>query len=197
MEAPITEWLQRVAEGDRAALGEVFAAMYPELRRIAHARLYDGGRQVGLGTTSLVHESFLRLVHSARLQAQNRRHFFALASRCMRMTLIDELRRAHAGRRGGGANPLTLGEDDDLGLAVPAPDERVEALHDALRELDRLDPELAEVADMRWFGGFAEAEIAELQGVTERTVRRRWDKARAFLISAMEEARPPTPADGR
>lgn len=187
MEPPITELLLRVAAGDRAAFDEAFAAMYPELRRIAHARLYEGGRPNGLGTTSLVHESFLRLVRSARLKAENRRHFFALASRCMRMTIIDELRQAHADRRGGGAQPLTLGEDDDLALALPAVDEQVEALHEALRDLDRLDPDVAEVADLRWFGGFGEAEIAELQGVTERTVRRRWDKARAFLLSAMRD----------
>lgn len=185
MEAPITELLQRVAAGDRAAFDEVFGALYPELRRIARARLYGGGRFAGLGTTSLVHESFLRLVKAEQLKLENRRHFFALASRCMRQALIDELRRAHAERRGGQASQISLGEDDDLGLAAPALDDRVEALHAALRELELLDPELAVVADMRWFGGFSESEIAAEQGVTERTVRRRWDKARAYLVSAM------------
>jgi len=196
MDLPITELLRQVADGDRAAFDAVFGAMYPDLRRIARARLYEGGRYSGLGTTSLVHESFLRLVQSARLQPGSRRHFFALASRCMRLTLVDELRSAHAERRGGGATHLSLGEGDELGLAMPAPDERVEALHQALRDLERLDPELAEVADMRWFGGFAEAEIAELQGVTERTVRRRWDKARAFLFSALAEGDAPAQGAG-
>jgi RNA polymerase sigma factor (TIGR02999 family) len=185
MEPPITELLQRVAAGDRAAFDEVFGALYPDLRRIARARLYDGGRGAGLGTTSLVHESFLRLLKSERLRLENRRHFFALASRCMRQTLIDELRQAHAKRRGGQDSLLRLDEDDDLALAAPALDEQVEALHSALRELEQLDPELAVVADMRWFGGFSESEIAAEQGVTERTVRRRWDKARAYLVSAM------------
>jgi RNA polymerase sigma factor (TIGR02999 family) len=187
MEAPITEALHRAAQGDRAAFDAVFAAMYPDLRRIARARLFDGGRFSGLGTTSLVHESFLRLVQSARLELSNRRHFFALASRCMRLTIIDELRQLNAERRGGGATHLSLGEGDDLALAGPAVDEQAEELHEALRELERLDPELAEVADLRWFGGFGESEIAELQGVTERTVRRRWDKARAFLLSMLRE----------
>lgn len=185
MEAPITELLHRVADGDRAAFDEVFAALYPELRRIAKARIHDAGRGAELATTSLLHESFLRLVQARSLRLENRRHFFALASRCMRQTLIDELRAAQAERRGGGAAAVTLATEDDLGQAVPALDERVETLHAALQDLERLDPDLAEVADMRWFGGFSEAEIAEVQGVTERTVRRRWDKARAFLVSAI------------
>lgn len=186
MVLPITEMLHRVAEGDRAAFDEVFGALYPELRRIAHARLYSCGRFADLGTTALVHESFLRLVRAARIAVQDRRHFFVLASRAMRMILIDELRTAHAQRRDGGT-PVTLGEGDDLAFALPQPDARAEALHEALRSLERLDPLLAEVADLRWFGGFAEAEIAELQGVTERTVRRRWDKARAFLAAALAD----------
>jgi RNA polymerase sigma factor (TIGR02999 family) len=196
MTLPITELLQRVAEGDHDAFGGVFEELYPELRRIAHARLYASGRFAELGTTSLVHESFLRLGQSSRLKLENRRHFFALASKAMRHIVIDELRSAHAGRRGGGAIHVTLADDDELALAAPAAGPQVEALHDALRELDRLDPELAEVADMRWFGGFSETEIAEVQGVTERTVRRRWDKARAFLLSTLgnDPAPPAAPA---
>jgi RNA polymerase sigma factor (TIGR02999 family) len=183
---PITELLHCVAEGDREAFDEIFGALYPELRRIAHARLHEHGRYSHLGTTSLVHESFLRLVQSARLQLASRHHFFALASRAMRLIVIDELRSAHAARRGAGQAPVTLGDDESGVLVAPLDDSRAEDLHEALRELERLDPEVAEVADMRWFGGFAEAEIAQLQGVTERTVRRRWDKARAFLVSALD-----------
>jgi RNA polymerase sigma factor (TIGR02999 family) len=185
MALPITELLHRVAEGDRAAFDDIFGALYPDLRRIAHARLYDHGRYAQLGTTSLVHESFLRLVQSARLQLENRHHFFALASKAMRLIVIDELRGAHAARRGGGAAPVTLDDDEPGLLDAAVDDSRAEDLHDALRELERLDPEVAEVADLRWFGGFGEAEIAQLQGVNERTVRRRWDKARAFLLSAL------------
>lgn len=107
----------------------------------------------------------------------------------MRQALIDELRHAQAERHGGGVRPVTSADDDALALALPVQDRRAaelhELLHHALRDLDRLDPDLAEVADMRWFGGFSEVEIAELQGETERAVRRRWLKARAILLSAL------------
>ncbi len=181
---PITEMLHRVAVGDRAAFDEVFRALYPQLRRIAHARLYEGGRPGDLGTTALVHESFLRLAPAARLQLENRRHFFVLVSRAMRLIVIDELRSAHAARRGGDALHVELTAAE---LPAPTVGDSVQALHQALLELERFDPAAAEVADMRWFGGFSEAEIAATQGVTERTVRRRWDKARAFLHTALAE----------
>jgi RNA polymerase sigma factor (TIGR02999 family) len=183
-ESPITQLLQRAAVGDRAALDAVFGALYPELRRIAHARLR--GRGDGLGTTTLVHESFLRLVNTAELRLQDRRHFFTYAAKTMRHLIIDELRSRHAQRRGGGAEHLPIDATDAAPIAAEEPDPQLLRVHEALAELEALDPGLAELVEMRYFAGYREAEIAAMLGITERTVRRRWDKARAWLYLALQ-----------
>ena len=191
-DAPITQLLRRAAAGDRAALDEVFGDLYPELRRLAHARLR--GRGDGLGTTTLVHESFLRLVQSAGLRLEDRHHFFTYAAKTMRNLIIDEVRARHAQRRGGGAEHVPIDVTDAVPIAAEEPDPQLLRVHDALAELEQLDPSLAELVEMRYFAGYREAEIAEMLGVTERTVRRRWDKARAWLYLALQpHAPPPSP----
>jgi RNA polymerase sigma factor (TIGR02999 family) len=183
---PLTQWLALAAQGERSALDRVFAHLYPELRRIAHARL-RGSHDGGLDTTSLVHESFLRLVGSTQLVLADRKHFFAYAAKTMRNLLIDFARERDAERRGGGASPVTL--STDLADAVAGPDGATTLLrvNDALLALEALDPSLARVVEMRYFAGYGEAEIAELTATSERTVRRQWEKARAFLLVALRE----------
>jgi len=187
-EAPqITLLLQRAAGGDRAALDSVYSSLYPELKRLARARLRQQGRGESVSTTLLVHESFVRLVGARDLRLEDRRHFFAYAAKTMRNIIIDSAREHLAERRGGGAEHVTLGDADSDAMQVAdagASDELVR-VGDALRELETVDPELAELVEMRYFGGYSEVEIAELQGVNERTVRRRWDKARAWLFVAL------------
>ena len=184
---PITRLLHLAAEGDRAALDQVYAALYPELKRVARARLRQQGRGDGPGTTTLLHESFLRLVNARDLRLEDRRHFFAYAARTMRNIIIDSAREALAERRGGGAAHETLGGDAAQQVAdIRAGDELVR-VSDALHDLEKVDPELAELVEMRYFGGYTEVEVAELQGITERTVRRRWDKARAWLYLALDD----------
>jgi RNA polymerase sigma factor (TIGR02999 family) len=192
---PITRLLQLAADGDRAALDQIYAALYPDLKRIARARLRQQGRGDGMGTTTLLHESFLRLVNAAELRLVDRRHFFAYAARTMRNVIIDSARELLAERRGGGALHETLGGESALEVADTRVSEELIRVSEALRELEKIDPELAELVDMRYFGGYSEAEIAELQGITDRTVRRRWDKARAWLYVALSDsdgAPPPT-----
>lgn len=179
---PITQWLERAAAGDRAALDAVFAALYPDLRRVAHARLYAQGRADGLGTTTLVHETFLRLVRAAQLRLEDRKHFFTYAAKTMRHIIIDEARAGHAERRGGDLQRVALDGDDARPPAAEAPDDELLSLHQALTRLEALDPDLAELVEMRYFGGYDEIEIAALLGITDRTVRRRWDKARSCLL---------------
>ncbi len=184
---PITALLQRAAGGDRAALDAVYASLYPDLKRLARARLRQQGRGQSVSTTLLVHESFVRLVGARDLRLEDRRHFFAYAAKTMRNVIIDSAREHLAERRGGGAEHVTLGDADSDAMQVAdtgASDELVR-VNDALRELERVDAELAELVEMRYFGGYSEVEIAELQGVNERTVRRRWDKARAWLFVAL------------
>src|SRR5205823_46300 len=136
-------------------------------------------------TTVLVHESFMRLVNTSGLRLEDRHHFFAYAAKTMRNVIIDAAREFRAERRGGGAEHVTLGGDDALQVADTGASEELLRINDALLELETLDPELVQVVEMRYFGGYSEQEIAEMQGVTERTVRRRWDKARAWLYVAL------------
>lgn len=192
---PITRLLQLAAAGDRSALDQIYAALYPELKRVARSRLRQQGRGDSMGTTTLLHESFIRLVNARDLRLEDRRHFFAYAARTMRNIIIDSAREHLAERRGGGAVHETLGGDAALQVADTSGSEELVRVSEALLELEKVDPELAELVDMRYFGGYTETEIAELQGVTERTVRRRWDKARAWLYLALNDA-PSADIDG-
>ena len=185
---PITQLLQLAAGGDRAALDQVYESLYPELKRLARARLRGQGRADNMDTTVLVHESFLRLVNTRGLRLEDRRHFFGYAAKTMRNIIIDSARERVADRRGGGVEHLTLGADDALAVAETQASEELILVNEALQDLAVVDPELAELVEMRYFGGYSEAEIAELQGITERTVRRRWDKARAWLYVALGKA---------
>jgi len=187
---PITLLLHRATEGDRSALDAVYASLYPDLRRVARARLHSQGRADSMNTTVLVHESFMKLVASSGLRLDDRRHFFAYAAKTMRNIIIDAAREFQAERRGGGAEHVTLGGDDALQVADAGASDELLRVNEALLELEMLDRELAEVVEMRYFGGYSEQEIAEHQGVTERTVRRRWDKARAWLYVALGGAAP-------
>jgi RNA polymerase sigma factor (TIGR02999 family) len=182
---PVTLLLQRAAAGDRAALDEIYSALYPDLKRLARARLRQQGRAESVNTTMLVHESFVRLVTAQGLRLNDRRHFFAYAAKTMRNIIIDSAREHQAERRGGGAEHVTL--DDVEAQQAPAADasDELVRVNEALHQLETLDPELAEVVEMRYFGGYSEVEIAELREVSERTVRRQWDKARAWLFVAL------------
>src|ERR1700733_3108835 len=179
----LTELLGRIQAGDAEARGTLFAAAYAELHRIARARLRDGGRNTVLDTTSLVHESYLRFVHAGELRAEDRRAFFAYASQVMRSVIVNSIRERIAEKRGGNQRPLTL----STGLAVNIADneETVLKVHEALGDLEKAEPRLAQVAQMRYFGGYSEREIAETLEVTERTVQRDWEKARLILAAAL------------
>ncbi len=184
-EPQITMLLRQAAGGDRAALDAVYASLYPELKRVARARLHMQGRADSISTTMLVHESFVRLVGARGLRLQDRRHFFAYAAKTMRNIIIDSAREHRAERRGGGAEHVTLGDAEAQQVAHPDAGDELLRVNEALQQLEAVDPELAELVEMRYFGGYSEAEIADLHGVAERTVRRRWDKARAWLFVAL------------
>jgi len=164
---------------DGAAL---FEAAYDELRKLARARLNGSAPMTLLDTTALVNESWLRLSGSKSLQVETRRKFFAYASGVMRSVIVDQLRERSAGKRGGGLKAITL--DTDVGSALIAQDEAVQ-VHEALQALALVERRLAQVVEMRYFGGLTEAEIGEALGLTERTVRRDWEKARLLLASML------------
>lgn len=173
--------------GEQQARDALFAAAYPELRRLAHARLRDGGQGAALNTTALVHESYLRFHASGALRATERRSFFAFAAQVMRSVIIDTVREHQALRRGGDMEQVTL----DSGVADGLPcgrtgAEEVLQVHEAVLRLAQAEPELARVVEMRYFGGFTDAEIAETLDINERTVRRHWEKARLLLLALLD-----------
>src|SRR5580698_11163190 len=179
----LTELLGRMQSGDADARDALYAAAYPELHRLARARLRDGGRNAVLDTTCLVHESYLRFVDAGELRAEDRRAFFAYASQVMRSVILNSVREHIAQKRGGDWRPLTLSTD----LPVNAADDKqtIIRVHEALELLEKADPRLGQVAQMRYFGGYNEQEIAETMDVTERTVRRDWEKARLILAELL------------
>ena len=180
----LTELLQRASLGDTDARGALFATAYPELRRLAHARLQGGGRNTVLDTTALVHESYLRFLRAGQLRATEQRSFFAYAAQVMRSVIIDTVRERQAERRGGDLQRMTL--DSAVADALPAGEDELLHVHEALQQLAAVEPRLAQVVEMRYFGGYSEQEIAETLGVTDRTVRRDWDKARLLLLALLQ-----------
>jgi RNA polymerase sigma factor (TIGR02999 family) len=175
----LTQLIQKAGMGDQPARDELFAAAYSELRKLARARLRDGGRNTVLETTSLVHESYLRFLNTGQLQIDNRKAFFAYASRVMRSVIIDTVRERQAERRGGNAEELTL--DTQRRDSLPAGEAEIINVHEALLALEEAEPRLAKVVEMRYFGGYSDGEIAEALDVGERTVGRDWEKARLLL----------------
>ena len=180
----LAELIRKAQSGDSASRDELFAAAYGELRQLARARLRDGGRNTYLDTTALVHESYLRFLRSGALRSDDRRAFFAYASRVMRSVIIDAVRERQAERRGGGVTELTL--DTRIGADLPSGEAEVLHVHEALLALEAAEPRLAKVVEMRYFGGYSEQEIAEALDLTERTVRRDWDKAKLLLLAALK-----------
>jgi RNA polymerase sigma factor (TIGR02999 family) len=174
----VTELLRRFQDGDRQALDQIYPLVYDELRVAARRALAREREGLTLQATELVHEAFFKLVGADGVQWQGRAHFIAIASRAIRQILVDHARRVRAEKRGGGAEHVTLG-DADASLTVPA--EEMLALDDALARLGDMEPRLRTVVEYRFFGGLSEREIAEVLGVSERTVQRDWIKARAWL----------------
>jgi len=180
----LTDLIQQARGGDEAALHRVFEATYQDLRRLAHLRLSDHQRGPVLDTTALVHESFLRFATAGELRIEDRQHFLRYAGQTMRSVMVDCARERLAERRGGGAKHVPL--TGRFGDSSNAADESVILkVHEALEELARHDRRMTQVVEMRYFAGMTEVEIAGALGVTERTVRRDWEKARAILATAL------------
>lgn len=179
----LTRLLEAARAGDAEAGRRAYALVYRDLHALAHAKLRAHRTMSLLDTTALVHESYLRLVGDGRLDLDGRRHFFAYAARVMRSVIVDTARARLAARRGGGLPDLTL--DTEAAISEGGDDATVVRVDDALADLAKVNPRLAEVVEMRYFGGLTEAEIAEALGVSDRTVKRDWEKARLLLAAAL------------
>jgi RNA polymerase sigma factor (TIGR02999 family) len=177
----ITTLLSRARSGERSCLDQVFALLYPELRRLAQSRLMDSSHSA----TALVHDCYLRLARSGDLSLQDRSHFMATAARAMRSVLVDQHRAAHADKRGGGQVEVTLGAAAEMQIGVGTD---MLALDAALDALDQLDPAQRELVELHFFAGLELKDIAELRGVSEKTIGRHWQRARAFLRVQLAES---------
>lgn len=182
--ADITQWLDAARDGDREALDRVLGTLYDELHAMARRQL-AGQREQTLDATALVHEAYIRLVGNRSARFGDRAHFFAYAATAMRSVVIDHVRQRLSQKRGGDLERVTeIPEDADGALRL---DEDLLALDGALERLSAVDPRLAQVVELRYFGGLSELEIAALQDRSERTVRRDWQKARMFLLASLDD----------
>jgi RNA polymerase sigma factor (TIGR02999 family) len=175
----VTRLLHAARDGDREAMARIVPLVYDDLRALAGRQLR---RELGPRTmepTSLVHEAYMKLANGAALHAGDRAHFLAIAARAMRQVLVDDARRRSTDKRGAAWERVTFGDHD--WTSALSPDEII-ALDDAI---DKLDPRQRKVVECRFFGGMEEQEIAATLGITERTVRRDWVKARAWLYRAL------------
>jgi RNA polymerase sigma factor (TIGR02999 family) len=168
--------------GRPEAFRDLFPIVYEELRRIAHRELAARPSET-LCTTDLVHELYLKLAGGEGADWRERAHFFGAAALAMRYILVDRARRRCAEKRGGARRAVTL---DDRVIAADEQAESLLELDEALTGLAGLEPRLARVVELRFFGGLTEVETAATLGVTERTVRRDWVKARGLLYQALD-----------
>lgn len=177
----VTRLLRAARDGDAGAIDRIVPLVYQDLRRLAQRQLGRGFGPHSVRPTELVHEAYVKLSIGGADAAVDRAHFFAIAARAMRQVLIDEARHRRAAKRGGGWKRATLSgahwvTDYDL--------DELLTLNDAL---DDLDERQRRVVECRFFAGMEESEIAEALGITERTVRRDWVKARAWLYRALAD----------
>jgi RNA polymerase sigma factor (TIGR02999 family) len=177
MDQNVTELLRAARKGSPEASDDLFALVYQELRGVARRQLRKNSAGT-LQTTALVHEAYLKLCDQASLDVRDRGHFFALASRVMRQVLVDHFRRRSSEKRGGNRVHLPF-EDGDIPMEDRG--DALLALDRALDKLAALNERLGRVVECRFFGGMTEQDIAGVLGVTDRTVRNDWVKARAWL----------------
>ena len=178
----------RADAGHGDARDALFAALYNELHRLAEGHIRRNGGQITMGATTLLHEAYLSLAAGRGAEFPDRLRFLKYASRAMRGLIIDYVRARRARKRGG---DVTFTDLDEAKVEGTAAETGLERIGQALDELATFDASLAELVDLKFFCGFSFVEIAELRGVSERTVQRDWAKARLLLHSALDE-----PAEG-
>jgi RNA polymerase sigma factor (TIGR02999 family) len=175
--------LAAATAGDRSAIDQIYAILYPELRALAHRRVRGSQNAVVLDTTSLVHESYLRFAKAGKIAVQNHKQFLAYAAHVMRSVVVDYVRHAQTQRRGGGSVQVTL--DTNLAESIESPADEIMRVNELLNELAAVDERLVSVVEMRYFAALENDEIAECLGVTDRTVRRDLEKVRLLLLDAV------------
>jgi RNA polymerase sigma-70 factor (ECF subfamily) len=178
----ITQLLAEWSEGNQSALDELYPLVYDELHRLARRYMSREGKGHTLQTTALINEAYVRLVDQQNVRWANRSHFFAISAQIMRRILIDHARRQAYAKRGGGAQKVSLEE-----AAIVGRDQSGELvrLDEALKSLAEMDPRRSQVVELRYFGGLNNEEIAGVLNVSENTVTRDWNMARAWLYQQL------------
>jgi RNA polymerase sigma factor (TIGR02999 family) len=174
----LAEW----SEGNQAALDQLYPLVYNELRRLAHGYLRRERKGHTLQTTALINEAYLRLVDQKHVHWANRSHFFGISAQIMRRILIDHARRYGYAKRGGGAERISL---DEAAVVTKERARELLMLDEALKSLAKIDPRRSHVVELRYFGGLNNEEIAGVLKISENTVTRDWNMARAWLYQEM------------
>jgi len=180
----VTQLLAAWGTGDKSALDKLLPLVHAELRRIARRQMSQERDGHTLQATALVNEAYLRLAGQDRFEWQNRTHFFAVCAQVMRHVLIDHARAHARSKRGGGAVQVSLAE---AAAFAGQPAEHFLALDEALRFLENVDPQKSRIVELRYFGGLSIEETAEVMNISPRTVRREWQRSKAWLYRLITE----------
>jgi RNA polymerase sigma factor (TIGR02999 family) len=180
----ITQLLAKWSDGNQSALDELYPLVYDELHRLARRYMSRERRGHTLQTTALINEAYVRLVDQKNVHWANRSHFYAISAQIMRRILIDHARRHAYAKRGGGAQQVSL---EEVAAVTPDPGLELVRLDEALKSLAEMDPRRSQVVEMRYFGGLNNEEIAGVLKISENTVTRDWNMARAWLYQQLSE----------
>ena len=181
--ADVTTLIQAANQGSGQAINQLFEVLYDDLRRLARSRMRRSDALTLLDTTSLVHESYMRFIKAGELRINDRDHFLAYAAKVMRNIVVDVIRERRAEQRGGKGSHVTL--NTEIAESVPAKEAEVLGVHEALQSLAAVDERLVQVVELRYFAGLTEEETARVLGITDRTVRRDWEKAKLLLAAVL------------
>lgn len=182
----ITQLLAEWSDGNQSALDELYPLVYDELHRLARRYMSRERKGHTLQTTALINEAYVRLVDQRNVHWANRSHFFAISAQIMRRILIDHARRYAYAKRGGGAQQVSL---EEAATVTPAQSLELIRLDEALKSLSEIDPRRGQVVELRYFGGLNNEEIAGVLNVSENTVTRDWNMARAWLYQQLAGSR--------
>jgi RNA polymerase sigma-70 factor, ECF subfamily len=183
----ITQLLAEWSDGNQSALDELYPLVYDELHRLARRYMSRERQGHTLQTTALINEAYVRLVDQRNVHWANRSHFFAISAQIMRRILIDHARRHAYAKRGGGAQQVSL---DEAAIVTRTAGAELLRLDEALKSLAEMDPRRSQVVELRYFGGLNNEEIAGVLNISENTVTRDWNMARAWLHRQLSESSP-------
>lgn len=187
----VTELLELVRFGDSKAFSQLMGLIYDELRVMARGQRRRFGASNTVNTTAVVHEAYAKLAKSNEkvqgLSFEDRGHFFRVASRVMRDVIVDYIKAQNAQKRGGKQIDLRLDEVTNLSKSMSLDPHEILSIHDALEELEKIDPEAAKVAELKYFAGLTNDEASEAMSISSATVKRRWAVAKGWMYNRLKE----------